>query len=75
MGVLEPLESHSTGEAQRGQDIQERSHSKPRAEWECKSRVAFVNPNPSTQPCIVFSKIFIYLTVLGLSCGMGDLVP
>ena len=75
VAVLEPQESHSTGEAQRAQDIWERSHSKPRAEWECKPRLAFVNPNSSTQPCTAFLKVFICLTALGLSCGMGDLAP
>ena len=53
-GVLGPLESHFTGEAQRGQDIWERSHSKPIAGQGYKSRPALVNPNPSTQPCVVF---------------------
>ena len=35
----------------------------------------FVNPITSYQSLVSFLKIFVYLTVLDLSCGMWDLFP
>ena len=38
-------------------------------------KAVFVNLIASYQSLVFFFKIFLYLTVLDLSCGMWDLIP